>query len=60
MNFFTLHMTNKKIATTFLSGKISSTLIIPIEIARKYGLDEPSNVIVEEKENGILIRKLEI
>ena len=44
----------------FLSGKISSTLIIPKEIAKKYGLDEPANVILEENENGILIRKLEV
>lgn len=50
----------KKITHTFLSGRLSSTLIIPIETARKYGLDQPSNVIVEEREEGILIRKLEI
>jgi len=48
------------ITRTFLSGKLSSTLIIPIQIARKYGLDKPSNVIVEEHSNGILIRKLVI
>ena len=51
---------HKKITHTFLSGRLSSTLIIPIETARKYGLDQPSNVIVEEREEGILIRKLEI
>jgi hypothetical protein len=50
----------KKVTQTFLSGGLSSTLIIPIEIARKYGLDQPSNVIVEEREEGILIRKLVI
>ena len=50
----------KKISHTFLSGKLSSTLIIPIEIARKYGLDKPSNVVVEETEDGILIRKIEV
>lgn len=49
----------KSITHTFLSGKLSATLIIPIEIARKYGIDKPSNVVVEEKENGILIRRLE-
>jgi hypothetical protein len=27
---------------------------------RRYNLDEPSHVIVEEKEEGILIRRLEI
>jgi hypothetical protein len=50
----------KHITHTFLSGKLSSTLIIPINIARKYGLDKPSNVTVEEHPEGILIRKLEI
>jgi hypothetical protein len=50
----------KKITHIFLSGKLSATLIIPISIARKYGLDKPSHVIVEEREDGILIKKLEI
>lgn len=50
----------KKISHTFLSGKLSSTLIIPIEIARTYGLDKPSNVIVEGTPEGILIRKISI
>jgi hypothetical protein len=50
----------KSVTHTYLSGKFSTTLIIPIEIARKYEIDKPSNVIVEEKENGILIRKLEV
>lgn len=51
---------SKKVTHTFLSGKLSATLIIPISTARKYGLDQPANVIVEETEQGILIRKLEI
>jgi hypothetical protein len=52
---------NKKdIAPIFLSNGISSTLIIPIGIARHYGLDKPSHVVLEEKEEGILIKKLEI
>jgi hypothetical protein len=49
----------KKITQIFLSGKLSSTLIIPIEIARKYGIDKPSHVLVEERPEGVLIRKLE-
>jgi hypothetical protein len=49
-----------EVTKTFLSGKLSATLIIPIEIARKHGLEKPSHVIVEEKEEGILIRKLKI
>ena len=48
----------KRITNTFLSGKLSSTLITPIKIARKYGVDKPSNVIVEEHEEGILVRKV--
>ena len=46
--------------THFLSGKLSATLIIPIDTARKYGLDQPSNVIVEETDDGLLIKKLEV
>lgn len=40
---------------TYITGRLSATLIIPIEIARKYGLSNPSYVIVKETENGILI-----
>ena len=47
----------KQTTTTFLNSKIGSTLIIPIETARKYGLDWPSDVIVEEQENGITIKQ---
>jgi hypothetical protein len=50
----------KKVTSTFITGKFSATLVIPIEIARNKGLDKPSHVIVEETDNGILIRKLEI
>jgi hypothetical protein len=50
----------KNITHTYISGKFSTTLIIPIEIAKKYKIDKPSNVIVEETNDGILIRKLNI
>lgn len=50
----------RRITHTFLSGRLSATLIIPIEIARKYGIDRPANVIVEERSEGILIRKIEV
>lgn len=50
----------KRITHTFLSGKMSSTIIIPIAVARRYGLDKPANVVVEETEQGILIRKLKL
>jgi hypothetical protein len=51
---------SKRITHTFLSGKLSSTLIIPIDTARRYRLDKPANVVVEEKPEGILIRRLDI
>ena len=51
---------NKRIRSTFLSGKLSATLVIPIDIARRHGLNQPSQVVVEETENGILIRKLDL
>jgi hypothetical protein len=51
---------NKGITKTWLTGQKSCTLIIPREIARKYGLEEPSHIVVEETSAGILIRKLEI
>jgi len=50
----------KKITHVFLSGKLSSTLIIPIDIARKKGLDKPTNVVVEERADGVFIKKLEV
>lgn len=50
----------KKISPIFLSNKVSSTLIIPIDMARKFGLDRPVHVILEETNEGILIKKLEI
>jgi bifunctional DNA-binding transcriptional regulator/antitoxin component of YhaV-PrlF toxin-antitoxin module len=49
-----------KIAPIFLTNKISATMIIPIQTARRYGLDHPAHVVIEEREDGILIRKLNL
>ena len=49
-----------RIAPIFLSNGLSSTLIIPIELARKYDIDRPSHVTIEDTEKGILIKKLEV
>jgi hypothetical protein len=51
----------KGLSKVWMTNKVSATLIIPIEIAKKYELDESSTVVVEERPdlNGILIRKLE-
>ena len=48
-----------EIAKTWISGQRSITLIIPKDIASRHGLAEPSHVVLEETDNGILIRKLE-
>jgi hypothetical protein len=50
---------SKDIGRIFLTNKISATLIIPIEIARRHGLNEPSHVVIEETTEGISIKKLE-
>jgi len=50
----------KEIVKTFLTGKLSATLIIPIDIARRHGLERPSHVVVQETPEGILISRLEI
>jgi hypothetical protein len=48
----------KKIAPIFMSNGKSSTVIIPINFARKYAIDRPSYVTIEDTQNGILIKKL--
>ena len=50
----------KQVAKIFLINKVSVTCIIPIETARKYGLNDSSHVVVEETDDGILIRKLNL
>jgi antitoxin component of MazEF toxin-antitoxin module len=49
-----------EIAKTWLTGQNSCTMIIPRDIAKAYGLEEPSHVVVEGTDKGILIRKLEV
>jgi hypothetical protein len=49
-----------RLTTTFITGKVSATLIIPIDLARKYGINHPSHVVVEGIDEGILIRKAEL
>jgi glutamate synthase domain-containing protein 3 len=51
---------DKEITKTWLTGQKSCTLIIPREIARRQGLEEPSHVVVQETSEGILIRKLDL
>ena len=44
------------ISPIFLSNGISSTLVIPIDLARKYEINKPSHVIIEDTPDGILIK----
>ena len=48
-----------EIVKTWITGKKSVTLIIERKLAEEYDLIDPQYVILEPKENGILIRKLE-
>ncbi|MGH9926222.1 MAG: AbrB/MazE/SpoVT family DNA-binding domain-containing protein [Nitrososphaeraceae archaeon] len=50
----------KEIIKTWLAGKHSCTLVIPKDFAKSYGLDKPSHVVIEQRPEGILIRKLDI
>jgi hypothetical protein len=51
----------KAITRTWNSGEgRSCTMILPKKISRRYGLDKPSHVLIEEKINGIFIKKIEV
>jgi hypothetical protein len=50
----------KEITKTYLTGTHSCVLVIPKGIARKYKIDNPSHVVVEGTDEGILIKRLEI
>lgn len=50
----------KEIIKTWLAGHCSCTLVIPKDLAREYGLDKPSHVIIERKPEGMLIKKLQV
>ena len=50
----------KEVTKTWISGLSSCTLIIPKSIAKQHGLSEPTHIIIESQDDGILIRKLEI
>jgi hypothetical protein len=50
----------KRIAPIFLVNGISATVIIPRDLAKKYKIDQPCHVTIEDTRNGLLIRKAEI
>lgn len=49
-----------RITHTFITGKSSTTIIIPKPIAVKHGLDKPTDIIIEDKKDGLLIKKLRL
>jgi hypothetical protein len=51
---------NYEIVKTWITGKHSCTLILPLSVAKEYGLEKPSHVIVVGTDEGILIKKLVI
>ncbi len=53
-------MSTISLIKTWYSGNNSITLIIPKQIAKKYGLQKPTTLILVENHNGILLKKLEI
>jgi hypothetical protein len=56
----TKNKNQKEIMKTWLTGNRSCTLILPLSVAKEYGLEKPSHVVVEGTAEGILIKKLEI
>jgi hypothetical protein len=53
-------MKHRRIAPIFMSNHVSSTVVLPIDLARKYEIDKPCYVTFQDKENGILIKKLQV
>ena len=50
----------KGISKIWMTNDISATLIIPVEIAKKHNLTKGNHVLVEDTDQGILIRKLNL
>ena len=50
----------RKLHHTWIASKKAVTMIIAKELAEKHGLTEPSNVILEDRPDGILIRKVNV
>ena len=50
----------KQIVRTWITGKSSCTLVIPKDFAKDLGLAEPSHVTVERKDDGLIIKKLDL
>ena len=53
---------NKEIVRTWMCGKnkTSTTLVIPKQFAEWADIMPPCNIVIEKREDGLLIRKLNI
>lgn len=49
-----------QVCPIFLQNKYSSTVIIPRSMAKNKGMDNPCHVTVQETDDGILIKKLDL
>jgi hypothetical protein len=54
-----IEMGKKLQGTAWLAGDASCLLVLPKHLAKQYGIDDPSNVIIEGRPEGILVRKVE-
>ena len=50
--------TQNEIVKTWITGQKSVTMIIERKLAEEYELTDPQYVVLERKQEGILIRKL--
>ena len=50
----------RKLQHTWITSKNAVTMIIAKELAERHGLTEPSDVILEDTPQGILIRKVNL
>lgn len=52
---------NKQIAKSWKGNKNKSVIVsLPLSLSKKYNLDKPTYVILEQHHDGILIKKLSL
>jgi len=49
---------NKIVSTCWLTGNSSTTLVLPKEWAKKLGLDKPCQLLLELKNDTIIVKKI--
>ena len=51
---------DKEIIKTWITGRCSCTLVIPKRLAKEFGIDKPSNIVIKRTPDGLLLYKLEV